>query len=178
VRNAGETVEYLLLPVTQLGTLAEGSADPLTATFNERPYAPFRPSNCQVDGNGFGDTIYDTEPYPTEIVATWNTRNRTTEDQVALRWDDANAAVESGQTTVLRILNRDGSEHGEITGLTGTSHTIDTSLLPPAGSGYIEFLSERDGIRSVYGARRYFEVAVVIGYGQGYGQDYGGEVPA
>jgi len=177
-RNSGETVEYLLQPVTQLGTLDAGSAEPLTATFNDRPYAPFRPANCQLDSLGFDGAIYREEPFPTEIVATWNTRNRTTEDQVSLRWDDADAAVEAGQTTVLRILFEDGTLHGEITGLTGNSRAITIAELTPTGKGFVEFVSERDGIRSVYGARRFFDTRPAdLGYGYGYGLSYGGEVP-
>jgi hypothetical protein len=174
-RAAGETVEYLLQPVTQLGTLPQLEAVPLEVTFNDRPYAPFRPANCQLDGTGFAGAIYREEPFPTEFEATWVTRNRTTEDTVALRWTEADAAPEVGQTTVLRILDSEGAVHSEITGLTGNSRTILVSELPPGRIGWIEFLSERDGIRSVYGARLPFDIRPPVGYGLAYGLGYGGD---
>lgn len=174
VRSSGETVEYTLLPRTNIGSLAVENAVPFSATFSERPFAPFRPANVQIDGLGFGSLEVHAEPYPTEIVATWATRNRTTEDQVSVRWDEGDAAMEAGQTVVLRILDDLGNLHGEITGLTGSTATIAVASLPPALQGYIEFVSDRDGYRSVYAARRYFDIRPPVGYGLSYGMGYGG----
>ena len=174
-RSAGESVTYAMLPVTGFGVLARGLSTPLEVTYTARPHAPFRPSDAQIEGNGFGSFIVTEEPYPTEINVSWKNRNRETEDVVAMRWGEDSVGVEAGQTTVLRILNTDGSEHGEIVDLTGETHTIAAALLPPAGAGYIEFLSERDGIRSIMGARRYFQTETPdIGYGNSYGIAYGG----
>lgn len=172
-RVSGEETTYYFLPKTSLGVLEFDDAVPLAVTFTDRPFAPFRPANCQLDGQGFGGVVDRVAPYPTEFVATWANRNRTTEDQVALRWDDASAAMEVGQTVTLRILDDLGNEHDTITGLTGTSHTITAALLPPGLEGYIEFLSVRDGYTSVFGARRYFDIRPPSGYGLAYGLDYG-----
>ena len=175
-RSASEEVTYYLLPVTNLGVLPRTQATPLTIEVSERAHAPFRPADAQINGLGFGDLIVTEAPFPTEIVATWKNRNRTTEDVISLRWDDDSVAVEDGQVTVLRILNTDGSLHLEIGDLTGESHTIDAALLPPAGAGYIEFLSKRDDIYSIMGARRFFSTqeAGDLGWGRGYGYAYGG----
>ncbi len=173
-RAAGETVTYNLLPRTALGVLDFDDSIELTGTYSERPHAPFRPGNCQIDALGFGSLEVHAAPFPTEITATWNTRNRTTEDQVSVRWDEGNAAMEVGQTTVLRILDDTGAVHGEVTGLAGSSEVISVAQLPPGLEGHIEFLSERDGIRSVFGARRYFDIRPPVGYGLAYGLGYGG----
>lgn len=176
-RSAGESVTYNLLTRTSLGVLAFNQSTALTVTYTERPFAPFRPADAQLDGLGFGGVVQREAPFPTEIEATWKIRNRTTEDQVALQWDDDSAAPESGQTTVLRILRDDGTLYQEITGLTGTSRTVLVSELPPGLEGYIEFVSERDGIRSVFGARRYFDIRPPTGYGLAYGLGYSQNAP-
>ena len=174
-RASGEEVTYYLLPRTSLGTLPFGSAAPLTVTYTDRPFAPFRPADAQLDGQGFGGVMNRGAPAAIGFTATWKTRNRTTEDQVSLSWGDASAAMEPGQTVTLRILTDTRAEHGAITGLTGESFVIDPALLPPGLEGYIEFLSERDGFTSVFGARRYFDTRPVLGYGLAYGLGYGGD---
>ena len=171
-RESGDTVTYYLLPRTSLGVLPFEDSVPLTVTYRDRPFAPFRPADAQLDGNGFGGVI-DRPSTTTSIEATWKNRNRTSEDQVALAWDDASVAVEAGQTVTLRILDDLGNEHDTITGLTGESHTIDAVDLPLSLEGYIEFLSVRDGFTSLWGARRYFDIRPATGYGLAYGYDYG-----
>lgn len=177
-RSAGETVAYSLVPVTGQGYDTHGQPLLTEATFTERAHAPFRPANAQLAEMGFEDLIQREEPYPTEIEATWNTRNRTTEDTVAVRWSEDDATPEVGQTTVLRILDSEGELHLEVTGLTGNSHTIDIADLPPTLAGSVEFLSERGGIRSVFGARRNFDIRPPAGYGAAYGIGYGGDQDA
>lgn len=174
-RASGESRTYYMLPRTSLGVLEFDDAVPLTVTYTDRPFAPFRPADAQLDGQGFGGVVQRTAPFPTSIEATWKNRNRTTEDQVALSWTDDSAAMEAGQTVTLRILDDLGNIHDEITGLTGESHTISAALLPPGLEGYIQFLSERDGFVSLWGARRYFDIRPPSGYGLAYGLDYGGE---
>jgi len=174
-RSASEEMTYYLLPVTGSGVLPRSQSTPLTIEVSERPHAPFRPADAQLDGLGFEPLIALEEPFPTEIVATWKNRNRTTEDTVSLRWDSDSVAVEVGQTTTLKILNDDGSVFDTIEDLTGETHTIAVSLLPPSGTGFIEFIAVRDGIESIMGPRRYFEVEPAeIGWGNSYGIAYGG----
>ena len=176
-RSSGDTITYYLLPRTSLGVLEFGNAVPLNVTYTDRPFAPFRPADAQLDGQGFGGVIQREAPFPTELTATWKNRNRTTEDQVALAWDDASAALEVGQTVTLRILDDLGNEWDTITGLTGESHVISAALLPPGLEGYIQFVSERDGYTSLWGARRYFDIRPPSGYGLAYGLDYGQSNP-
>ncbi len=171
-RAGGETVTYRLLPKMSEGRLAYGDATDLVYTATERPHLPFRPANCQIDGNGLGLADYTATGMPASVPVTWANRNRTSEDQIALRWDDANATPEPGQTTVLRILDDKGTEANVITGLTGTSATLLPADFAGVEFGSIEFLAERGGLRSRTGARRAFDFRLG-GYGRLYGQWYG-----
>lgn len=173
-RAAGETVTYRLLPRTSMGQLPFGQATDLTVTVTDRPHAPFRPANCQLAGMGFG--IYDftdpVTPPPTTVAATWVNRDRAAEDSIYRRWTDATVAPEVGQTTTLRILDATGVMQSEITNLSGTSHDIPFSDLSEVGVGFVEFRSMRDGMVSITGARRAFDVRM-FGYGVEYGKYYG-----
>lgn len=169
-RAAGETTVYRLLPRTSEGILGYGQAANLSFTATERPHLPFRPANCQIDGNGFGDAVFGSGvSYP--ITVTWANRNRTVEDQVALTWTAANVTPETGQTTVLRVLDETGTMVSEITGLTGTSYDMQAVDFAGVTFGFIEFVSERGGLRSRPGARRVFDLRA--GFGFDYGNDYG-----
>jgi hypothetical protein len=175
IRAAGENVTYWYLPRTTEGRLPISQATPVDYTATERPHLPFRPANCQLDGTGFAGVDYSFGttgvPVPATITATWENRNRTSEDSVALKWDGGTVAGEAGQTTVLRVLDVAGVLDHEITGLSGTSYAIDTSTLV-VDHGFIEFVSEASGRRSMMGLRLPFDVRQG-GYGQGYGQYYG-----
>lgn len=172
-RAAGETISYSFLPRTSVGRLELSDAVPVEFTATARPHQPFRPANCEIDGNGFGPTNYQ-EPgsQPTDLTITWKDRNRTSEDQLALAWDDDSAAVEVGQTTVLRVYDADGIFVKEVADLTGESYTFAVADLETQ-KGHIEFLSERDGLRSRTGAIRFFDLSI-YGYGYAYGYNYGG----
>lgn len=171
-RTAGEALVYRFLPRTSEGRLAYPDAADVAYTATERPHLPFRPANCQLDGAGFGLLNYTATGVPASVTATWANRNRTTEDAVLLRWTEANVTPEVGQTTVLRVLDAAGVAANEITGLTGTSHVLLAADFAGVEFGFIEFLAERDGLRSRVGARRAFDFRQG-GYGLNYGNYYG-----
>ncbi len=170
-RAGGEEITYRLLPRTVDGRLNYEDGADLTYTVTERPHLPFRPANVQIDGNGFGIAAW-TSPGPTfPITVTWANRHRATEDTVAMKWTEGNVTPESGQTTVIRVFDDSDVLAGEITGLTGTSYAMSEADFQGVTYGYLEFVSERDGLRSRPGARRWFDMR--FGYGYGYGLDYG-----
>jgi len=172
-RAAGETVTYRLLPRTTMGQLPYGGAADLTLTVTNRPHAPFRPAKCELNGAGFGGFEHrDGGVAPPPVIATWANRDRAAEDSIYRRWTDATVTPEVGQTTSLLILNAAGVMQSEITGLTGTSHEIPFVDLQVVGVGFVEFRSVRDGLTSITGARRAFDVRA-SGYGYGYGNTYG-----
>ncbi|ARB05721.1 putative tail protein [Synechococcus virus S-ESS1] len=175
-RVSGETRIYRLLPKTSFNRLPYEEASDIEVTFTERPFAPFRPANCQLDGTGFVGVDYSievtTDPLPATIAATWSNRNRQTEDSLIPAWDDMGVAAEVGQTTVLRIYNIDGEFSHEITGLTGESYDIPIAAFDPINRGTVQFVSERDGIRSLWGVHIPFDIRRT-GYGLKYGLNYG-----
>lgn len=175
-RAGGENVSYWFLPRTSEGVLSIAQATVVDYTASERPHLPFRPANCQLDGTGFGGVDYSYAtlggPPPATVTATWAERNRTNEDSVALHWDDATVTAEGGQTTVLRILEADGTFSHEISGLTGTSYVIPIASFDPVDLGFVEFVSDKGGLRSWTGVRIPFDLRQA-GYGEAYGEAYG-----
>lgn len=168
---AGVEESYKFLPTSNGTTLAEADATAYLYTPMGRAAAPYRPANCQIDGNGFGVADYSAEPsVPTTVPITWANRNRMAEDSVALAWDDASVTPEVGQTTILRFRSGAGVVF-EATGLEGSSYDLDPSNLPPVNNFTVEFVSVRDGIECVYPATR--ELILPNGGGWDYGWDQG-----
>lgn len=171
-RAGGEMVRYWFLPRMSEGRLTLPEAAEIAYTASERPHLPFRPANVQIDGNGFALADYADAPVNYPIPVTWANRNRTVEDQVALKWTQGNVTPETGQTTVVRVFDATGSLAGEVTGLAGVSHDMTAGDFFGVTYGYLEFVSERDGLRSRPGARRWFDMRQG-GYGSQYGVSYG-----
>lgn len=172
-RFAGDTVTYKLLPVFPTTQLEPEDASGFPFTLTERPHAPFRPANVQIEGNGFGGPQYLSAPYPTTIEHTWANRDRTSEDVVASRWTDGNVTPETGQTTTIRFRDSIGGVlEFEATGLTGTSYNLDPNNLFQFRYYDVEFWAVRDGIESIMAASRPLEIRR-IGYGHNYGLDFG-----
>jgi len=172
-RAAGETIIYRFLPRVSEGRLAYDEAADVSFTATARPHLPFRPADCQIDGNGFALTDYTQGPPPATITATWVDRNRTVEDQIALRWGDATTTPEAGQTTVLVVRDEDHVVRNEITGLTGTSYGLVSGDFAGTYLGYLEFWAEIDGVRSLMAAKRWFNFSQG-GWDQGWGDGWGG----
>lgn len=173
-RVADDTTTYRFRPTTSQGTLESADATPFDFTPTERPHAPFRPADCEIDGNGFADTEYLTDPIPSTITCTWANRNRLSEDAVAARWGGASVTPESGQTTLIRFRDifTDTIVHEEPALEGDTTVDVDTLDLAGYANFYVEFIAERDGIESVFFASRILRLANG-GYGQNYGNTYG-----
>jgi len=158
-------VPYLLLPRMGQGQLPLGEAPATNFYAIRREDRPFRPADCQIDGNGFADTIYDTAPFPTDVEATWVHRNRWSDDAIVTLWDDPDAVPEAGQTVTIRIVeNRtDPPENAlaEYTNLTGNSLTIPVVDLGPLQGAWVQFIAVRDGLESLQFAERYVYVGTI-----------------
>lgn len=172
---AGAEKSYKLLPRTSTGVLAESAAAEVDYTPYDRPYLPFRPADTEIDGygHGDGDLHYRSDTgIPAEVVATWANRNRLTEDQLAVRWTDANETPEDGQTTTLRVFEHFSQTVViEYAGLTGTSYAIDVDDLIDYRFYDIVFLSEREGFESLTNSVRGLDLER-LGYGNNYDFDY------
>jgi hypothetical protein len=173
-RAAGETSTYRLLPRTTVGTLDFADAVDIVHTATERAYLPFRPANTQLDSNGFAPLVYDDpDTRPTGMTATWETRNRGTEDRVATYWADPSVAPEVGQTSTLRAYDLDDVLLVSYPDLTDTLKLIPFADLAGAKQGYVTFHSETAAGESLWAARRVWDIRDQ-GYGKNYGNNYGG----
>lgn len=139
---------YKFLPTVGGSTLDASLATAHDYTPTARASAPYRPANCQVDGNGFDGVEYLT--MPASIPITWENRNRLSEDAVAMAWNGGNVTPEVGQTTTLRFTTAGGATAFEVTDLTGTSYDLDPANLTGGNIFYCNFISVRDGIECVY----------------------------
>lgn len=172
VRSPGAAVSYWLRPTTISGTLELVSASERLFTPDERPHLPFRPSNLKIEGDvGFGAYTYGA--MPVNVSVSWANRNRTLEDTVTLRWTDATATPEAGQTTTLKLYSSGGTFLMEYTGLTGTSYSIPVlDIVALATTVEIRAFAVRDGLESMAYASRLVNLPAE-GYGIGYGVSYG-----
>ncbi len=172
-RVPGEDITYRFLPRATEGRLPYADAPDVDVTATARPHMPFRPANAQLAGAGFGIFAQAPgDPAPATIEATWVNRNRRTEDQLVKRWTEANVTPETGQTVTLKVHDGSGALVNTISGLTGTSYTLDVADdLLGTTYGFVDFYAERDGLESLMAARRWFDIR--SGYGVGYGLSYG-----
>lgn len=175
-RAEGDVIEYYMLPRTQIGRLPFERAVPFEVTASARPHLPFRPGLPRVDLVAFGLADYSAaagvSSPPTSLPLNWQNRNRAEEDASILRWGSAGVTPEPGQTTVIRIYDQYGNFVNEVTGLSGNSYNLPLAALMGEGRVTLEFLSERDGLRSLMGHRIDVDVRQP-GYGQHYGWYYG-----
>lgn len=178
LRAAGAPVSYRLRTRTPAGLLPMTLATEIFITPTDRPYRPYRPANVKVDTLAFPESI-DYSTAPTSIAVTWANRNRLTEDTIAKRWAEGNVAGEAGQTTEIVFSTIDDVEIHRITGLSGTSTSINYATLVAAlggvGEAVLKVVSKRDGFESIQGLEFLLQFTdAEYGYGYGYGYDYGG----
>ena len=171
-RVATEVIDYYLRPRTSKGVLALADAPLTQFTATDRPYAPFRPANTQIDGVTFGTKTYDTETFA-DVPVSWVIRNRLHEDAIIRRWTDGTVPGEDGQTTTIRIYTEWGDVLAEHTGLTGTSFAVPYASFDYERYPRVAFIAERDGFESIQYASNVVAFEL-FGYGRNYGNDYGG----
>lgn len=70
-----------------------------------RPYFPFRPANCRIDGVLFPeyDQTQNYNPRNWSMILTWSNRNRLLEDSIYLKWTDPGVPMEAGQENVIAL---------------------------------------------------------------------------
>lgn len=173
-RIADEEITYFFQSIRNGRTLPLAAAPPVPFTPRDRPILPFRPANCQLDGQGFNGVDYSLSMTPpATITATWANRNRTREDSIPTLWNGATVTRETGQTTTLRVRNLADQFVNEVVGLVGTSYDLTGADLGNLSQGYVEFIAVRDGFESRVKPRRNF-IRSPVGYGTNYGESYGG----
>lgn len=171
----GDVPEFYLAPRVNGVTLDFLSSTEIEHTVVERIAAPIRPANVTIDGGDvFVDTIYEVGTVPNPIPLAWANRNRTMESGTVPRWTDGNVTPETGQTTTIRVWY--GAQFDqlelEVTGLTGTTYDLDSSLLVSAPEYEVEFVAVRDGIESLQNYRASLAVTQ-SGFGYNFGFNFG-----
>lgn len=155
-RTAGDTPIVELRTKTTSSLLSASLAPDDEITFASRAIRPLRPADIQVDGSDEGPLdLTGVNPIPTA----WARRNRLSET-TPLAWDDADVSPESGQTTIIRLLDAGGALIDDTTyaGIAGTTQDIDTADFGGATSGILEFGSQRDG----YDSWQAYRVAIML----------------
>lgn len=146
LRSDGEDVEYRLLTRTSRGLLAFEYATPETMTLTGRPHLPNRPADVTVGGVAFGTL---NAAGLSSIPVSWANRNRLTETSQVVAWDEGSVAPEVGQATSIVVMATDRTVITTITGLTGTTYSLDLAAFDGEASGRIRVTATRDGFESV-----------------------------
>lgn len=167
LRSAGGDVTYRLLTSTSLGILPVADAPNVVVTPEARSSLPYRPANVRINGALWPGVVAGNAA---ATPVTWSNRNRLLETDQIYAWDFGNISPEPGTTITLQLLNTNGSVLSTVTGLTGTSATIDLTAVTGA-TATLRIWAVRDGLQSYQIEEHTFEVA---GYGMNYGNYYGG----
>lgn len=134
-----------------------------------RPYFPFRPAACTLNGAMF--TTYDQSqnygPREWSVGIGWATRNRLMEDSIYQRWTDASMPQEDGQQTVIIFSDKRRLEMGG-----ATSYAIDIGQTGRDAGFSVTYTSERtDDLGTLKSLQNLTEQAIL--YKKGYGSDWG-----
>jgi hypothetical protein len=144
-RVAGTSVTVQLATRTPAGVLDVASAPSDTLLYDGRAIRPFRPANVQIEGYVEGPV--DAQGL-IDINVTWANRNRRTEVEVPLEWDDDDVTPEVGQTTIIEVYEEDGTTllttHAD---LPGTSFDVPITSFDGQPIGVVKIGAERDGYR-------------------------------
>lgn len=160
IRSDGEAVSLKALIRTFTGVLDPSGAPPVTATLTGRPHYPNRPANVQVNGVGFSSAANTINAIGTTVTVTWANRNRITENSQYLLWTDASITPETGQTTLIEVLDPDENLLTTHSGLTGTSFVVPA----PDYDGIVRLRvwSERTDDDGEFQSLQYFEHWVLV----------------
>lgn len=145
-RTASEEVRYRFSTITPNGDLDRADTPEVSTVLSERPHLPTRPANVRVGGVAFGTFNMGSD---TEVEITWANRNRVAEASQILDWTAASVSGEAGQTTTIAFEDQFGNEFDAITGLTGTSRTVQRGRFDGLTDCRVKVYAERDGMRSL-----------------------------
>ena len=182
---AGVVIHYQLRPKTSGGLLPLASAPVVSFTPSERPYLPFRPADVEFlpdDGTPIVATLpaeagalvpllYWLGDQPTSGVLNWATESPERGHGSAALGRDYHARGRAVHYDRVRDLT--DTVLSEDAGITGTTATVDLTVIATVGRYAIEVLSVRDGFESLQFASQLVNV-IESGYGNAYGLDYSG----
>lgn len=163
---SGDSVSMGLLPRTSKGVLALTSATLNTDDVSGRPHQPYPPKNMRVIETGSGttpvvdftETIFTdaVDPLPTSFDISWDNRNRLTEEDVPMYYDEGPTTAEVGQTTTVRVRSTvDGSVIEEHDAGTATSYVLPVSADMASWARFtVELVSVKGGIECLQPASK------------------------
>lgn len=175
-----EPVRFRALPRTRAGRLSIGATPTVSSLCADRLHLPFRPANCQIDDAGFSPVVYEDEPWPSSVRASWSNRDRFAEDvEVPPAWDDGDIASEDGVFTRLYLSRtQDGSPFASFDAAPGdTFYDIPVSSFAGVSGGqcYVRFTARNAaGDESLQSASRFVRVGGLAGWGYAWGSQWGG----
>lgn len=160
MRSDGEDVSLKALIRTFTGVLDPSAAPAVTATLTGRPHYPTRPANVQVNGVAFSSEADVINAIGTPVTVTWSNRNRLTENSQYLLWTDASITPETGQTTLIEVLDPDENLLTTHSGLSGTSFVVPAPDYD--GTVRLRVWSERSDDDGDFQSLQYFEHWVLV----------------
>lgn len=179
---SGAASFYRVLTINSGGILPSALATYVPFTPTSRPYAPHRPANARIGAAALFTNTFYTElaggpAVPATLTVNWSNRNRLFEDTVPPKWGAATVTPETGQTTTIRVCNRDDGV--VLFTYAGIAEGVTTFDIVPddfaEGDRFLQvkLYAVRGGIESIQPAVIDLEIERV-GYGRNYGYNYGG----
>lgn len=147
-RAAGESVTYRLATRTTSDEMSYDDATPRSLTLTDRAHLPLRPANVKVNGQAFGDF---NAAGLSSFNITWANRNATSESLQALRWTEGTVTPDTGQKTLVKILDYNLAEIWVSDELDGTSYTLPVARFGAFSTAWVQVVSVKDGEESLQG---------------------------
>ena len=129
---AGESVDVILLPRTQRGTLDLASAVTATVVMSQRQYRPYPPAKLRINGAAYPSTISG------PLVISWVHRDRLLQADQLVDSEAGGIGPEAGTTYTLRLYDQTNTLRRTIVGVTGTTYTWDSEGPDSGLGGYSE----------------------------------------
>ncbi|MEN6336199.1 MAG: hypothetical protein ABFE01_18250 [Phycisphaerales bacterium] len=169
----GETVYGKALTRTSTDLLDIALAEEVSEEVSQRVFRPYPPGNVKLDGI----SVYNlgTEQHNAPVL-TWAHRDRKLQADLLVGHTEGSTGPEAGVTYVVRIYAQDGTTLLRETDVGAVdTWTYDSTMQTADGApvrAWMEIVSKRDGVESMFKYR--FFVVLNAGWGYGWGQNWGG----
>lgn len=173
------SMSFRVLPRTRIARLSLAAADTFSSRGAERLRLPFRPANCQIDNNGFDPLIYEPEPWPDTVRASWSNRNRFLEDlDVPPSWTEENIEPEDGSYVRLYLSrSRGGPWYTSFDAAPGATYydiPVTAFATGTGGQCWVSFVARNaDGDNSLQYAERFVRVGGIAGWDFNWNNNWG-----
>lgn len=170
----GEVVEAKALTRTGSELLTLEAAPLMSLEMNGRVFRPYPPARVRVDGT----SIYSPSTADgREPVLSWVTRNRLTQADVLVGFEEPGVTAEAGTTYRAEIYNAANELKGVHDGIASPwtyTYALQAADGMTAATAYVRLFAVRDGVKSL-DQFAFKLMTSVSGYGLQYGLNYGKE---